>query len=1651
MPSINRVRLNNIKYSHGEKYYDDFILDVEGKSFLISFDNGGGKTFLAQCIMQTILPKSHFTPKHPIEELFDNENNNNVIHSLVEWKLDEGSEYEYLITGFCAKKKNPTDSNSSNLEGKSKFTSFNYVYLYNKNANYNIENIPLKKTEGNNIIRMNYSELRKFLRDLDGDSCFAKVFDTKSEYSKLLRDFKINTTEWELMKDANYTEAYLPHFLGKYSTAKSFLQDFLIPQIDKANELHNQGDYQNSEDRAESLLDIKETLVDYSKRIEDKKELDKLEIALSELLSIDEQFLRVFNDRELVKTNMVKSYNKLKNDISSAENKIDELKLDIESINNEESELDDKISKHKEEISVLEDNRDKLKNEIETFNMYKSINTMKKHKERLDITTQELETKKLEISKQEDAAKLLDEQELLFKAEDKYVSYLKEQSDLLEYNETKENHEKSKSELLKKLEKSGGEYKFLLEKEHDNTSLNISALDKKEFELNDTLKIQQAERDNILSEIAKLKSQLENLNSNTDSLKSTKENLIKDLRNTLNSLNINSSINNDISTFSSSLVNDIKSALCINEELFDIENVDKFIEDILFKIGNITKDSVNTMIEDKNELTKFSNILDTILKSEDKVFENSFELNVNAVGISNLKDQVYSLINETKNKIDYTTYNAKGILDNLKETKNTLDGKLYKKTEEQKSLKIKIEELNNEISEINNSLNIYKEELDNLSSILKKYNSETVYSLNKVLIESKTNKAIAINNLSNKQQLLEQELEKLKSNKGLVLKDTIEECYFKIKERYPNALLGVDFLKSLSESDKKMYLEKTDSLIAYSILLSSEDFVFLNRNSNFISKYKDELIPIMNIDSMKTRDKIELNDLYLTRRSTDEILDEDRINREIERKKIAIENVIVEITSEREMLLDLESDLDKINQFIMKYNETYMKDLLEEIDTKSNNVEDLSNKEANIEKEVSNLKELQITNEHNRTEISKFINNLNNSIKKIDIFKENMDNSLDVINKSYEEHQSVLNTIEEFNKATIQRNIDLRDIINTTNKVKDLELAKESVDNNIQILGYEKQECINSRAEFNSDLKNIKDLIKTLNFKSLPTENLSLIKAEAIYNSALESSIGEIRDLKQVNDIIARTKERISGIEKEILDFGHSVDEFKNSNKIFKLHSNIDYDNLKIKKKSISNTLKILNDEAFEIRDNINTIKGAITHIKEEVLNKYKVDAETFIVPDIDIEESIKGNKENIAKIKKDISEFKNYIQQIELATKELKEDKKNLDNEIDGLRSLSLELDKLKNSVEGIIKSFGIDTSITSECADNLDYIQKDKSSNISLGEKKLKVSDSNIKMLQNKHKKKVEDTKNSLENSVFQIKDDLDEIIPPATLEDTKMQIEAINGPGGYLTLLGEEKSTLESDLIALEESQSTFIELCVQRANYAYDKLKDIEDFSKVQIGDKKQETIRVKLNILPKEEQVIKMRNYINKIITESENSKYTREDKIKLLSKSLELKNMFPQILENIDRCKVEIFKINDTCDGGKFLSWGKAGSTGQTNSMYLYIFMCIMTFIRRLSSYDIKDKSRQLIFLDNPFAGTVNLNLWKIPVDLMKKNDIQFMCLGFDVPPELTGMFDVRYMLGNKRLSTNVQMVDVVNKEVVSRRENTDTYSIFDLDTIVQK
>ena len=46
MPSINRIRVNNVKYNFGTQAYDDFVLRMYGKNTLYDLANGGGKSVL---------------------------------------------------------------------------------------------------------------------------------------------------------------------------------------------------------------------------------------------------------------------------------------------------------------------------------------------------------------------------------------------------------------------------------------------------------------------------------------------------------------------------------------------------------------------------------------------------------------------------------------------------------------------------------------------------------------------------------------------------------------------------------------------------------------------------------------------------------------------------------------------------------------------------------------------------------------------------------------------------------------------------------------------------------------------------------------------------------------------------------------------------------------------------------------------------------------------------------------------------------------------------------------------------------------------------------------------------------------------------------------------------------------------------------------------------------------------------------------------------------------------------------------------------------------------------------------------------------------------------------------------------------------------
>ena len=88
MSKINAVRLINLNYNNNSIRISDDIYQMQGKSTLMSLQNGGGKSVLVQIISAPFVHKRYRDAKErPFESYFTT---NKPTFIMVEWKLDRG-------------------------------------------------------------------------------------------------------------------------------------------------------------------------------------------------------------------------------------------------------------------------------------------------------------------------------------------------------------------------------------------------------------------------------------------------------------------------------------------------------------------------------------------------------------------------------------------------------------------------------------------------------------------------------------------------------------------------------------------------------------------------------------------------------------------------------------------------------------------------------------------------------------------------------------------------------------------------------------------------------------------------------------------------------------------------------------------------------------------------------------------------------------------------------------------------------------------------------------------------------------------------------------------------------------------------------------------------------------------------------------------------------------------------------------------------------------------------------------------------------------------------------------------------------------------------------------------------------------------------
>lgn len=330
MAQINRIRVNNVKYNFGTQYYDDFVMRFSGKNTIYDLANGGGKSVLMLLLLQNMLPNCTLDDKQPIEKLFRSGNDNTTIHSLVEWKLDAcdvQSGYKYMTTGFCARKGRDNGEESDSNRETANIEYFNYCIFYKEFGENDIKNLPLVK----NGERITYNGLKNYLRDLERRDygVEVKIFDRKGDYQNFISNFGLYESQWEIVRGINKTEGHVrTYFENNYKTTRKVVEDLLIEEIiEKSynNRIRKDSSSTDDEEMAKTLLDIKDKLIELSKRKGEIGRYDEQIVLLEQFSGKIRRFGEIFAGKKEIQKELVQALLVCRNNVLGAKKRLEEM------------------------------------------------------------------------------------------------------------------------------------------------------------------------------------------------------------------------------------------------------------------------------------------------------------------------------------------------------------------------------------------------------------------------------------------------------------------------------------------------------------------------------------------------------------------------------------------------------------------------------------------------------------------------------------------------------------------------------------------------------------------------------------------------------------------------------------------------------------------------------------------------------------------------------------------------------------------------------------------------------------------------------------------------------------------------------------------------------------------------------------------------------------------------------------------------------------------------------------------------------------------------------------------------------------------------------------------------------------------------------
>lgn len=236
MSKINAIRLVNVNYNHNSIYISDEILHFNGRSTLISLQNGVGKSVLVQLLTAPFVQKryrnlnersfaSYFTTYKPS-------------FIMVEWVLEDDA--GYCLTGMMGRK-------SQNMDNDEELELINFISEYTEPCEQDINHLPVVESDKKELRIKSFNACHKMFDEFKKERinkffCYDMNNSAQSrQYFAKLAEYGIDYREWQnIIKKINEEESGLSKLFAECKDEKGLVEKWFLDAVEnKLNKGNN--------------------------------------------------------------------------------------------------------------------------------------------------------------------------------------------------------------------------------------------------------------------------------------------------------------------------------------------------------------------------------------------------------------------------------------------------------------------------------------------------------------------------------------------------------------------------------------------------------------------------------------------------------------------------------------------------------------------------------------------------------------------------------------------------------------------------------------------------------------------------------------------------------------------------------------------------------------------------------------------------------------------------------------------------------------------------------------------------------------------------------------------------------------------------------------------------------------------------------------------------------------------------------------------------------------------------------------------------------------------------------------------------------------------------------------------------------------------